>query len=39
MTERQRIAMAYPCYRAKDTMHPRLKRLEPPWSTILSVNK
>jgi hypothetical protein len=39
MTERQRIALAYPCYRAMDTTHPRFKRLEPPWSTILSVNK
>ena len=39
MNERQRIAIAHPCYRAMDTIHRRFQRTEPPWSTILTVNK
>lgn len=39
MTFRQRIAIESPCYRAMDTMRPCFQRTEPPWSTILTVNK
>jgi hypothetical protein len=39
MTDRQRIALARPCARAMDTIRPCFKRFDPPWSTILTVNK
>jgi len=39
MNDRQRTAIRNPCYRAMDTIHRRYHRFEPPWSSILSVNK
>lgn len=39
MTDRQRIALAHPCFRAVETIHNRFRRIDGGWSTILSVNK
>jgi hypothetical protein len=39
MTERQRTAYAYPCWRAAETIDPRFFRLANGMSTILSVNR
>lgn len=38
-TERQRIALAGACLRARDTLHPRFAKRGPTWSTIFTVNK
>jgi len=39
MNERQKVALTHPCYRAVDTVDRRFHRTEPPWSSILSLNK
>ena len=43
MTDRQQAALAAPCSRAVETLHPAFRRVEQThdgmWSTILSVNK
>jgi hypothetical protein len=36
---RRKVALAYPCAHAAETIHPRFRVVEGRWSTILTVNK
>jgi hypothetical protein len=39
VTDRQRFAYEHPCARADETIDQRFASLDPPWFTVLTVNK
>jgi len=39
MTDRQQVAMAFPCSRAAETVNRRYFDKQDKWSTMLTINK
>jgi len=40
LTDRQRVAMQYPCWRANEAVNQRfLERHKDNWSSVLTINK